>query len=231
MVSTSRPFPRVSASACAMRSRIAAEKRSRSPMKRTCTPRRLSSSTSRSSAFMNSFISAPTSSCGRPQFSLEKANSVSAGMPRSRQKSMQVLTARAPARWPTARGLRRRSAQRPLPSMMTARWRGSRGLVGDPAMAAATARPSDRHQLLLLGPDHLVDGLDRRVGDLLHLFLAAAHVVLGDFLLLQQLAELVVGIAADVADRDLGVLALGVHDLGELLSALLGQGGQVDADH
>ena len=76
---------------------IASPNRPRSPMKRTRTPRRWSSSTSRSRAFMKSFIRAPTSSCGRPQFSLEKANSVRAPMPLSRQKSMQVLTARAPA--------------------------------------------------------------------------------------------------------------------------------------
>ena len=74
---------------CARGSR--ALKRSRSPMKRMRTPRRCSSATSRSSAFMNNFISAPTSSSGRPQFSLENANSVSASMPCSRQKSMHRL--------------------------------------------------------------------------------------------------------------------------------------------
>jgi hypothetical protein len=39
-----------------------------------------------------------------PQFSLEKANRVSASMPRSRHQSMQRLTARAPARWPMCAG-------------------------------------------------------------------------------------------------------------------------------
>ena len=55
-----------------------------------------------------------------------------------RQKSMQTLTARAPARWPMMRGRRRRSAQRPLPSMMTARWRGMRADV-----AGGETRPCD----------------------------------------------------------------------------------------
>src|SRR3546814_17330867 len=37
---------------------------------------------------------------------------------------MHRLTVRATARWPIIRGRRRRAAHRPLPSMMTARWRG-----------------------------------------------------------------------------------------------------------
>src|SRR5688572_30724759 len=211
---------------------IASLKRSRSPMKRTRTPRRSSSSTSRSSAPRNSFISAPTSSSGRPQFSLEKANRVSASMPCSRQKSMQTLTARAPARWPMTRGRRRRSAQRPLPSMMTARWRGTRAaaMAGSEDMAGRVD-PSNRHKFLLFGLDHLIDVLDGGVGDLLDLDLGAADVVFGDLLFLQQFLDLVVGIAADVADGDLGVLALGVDELGQFLAALLGEGGQVEADH
>ncbi|MDQ1131828.1 hypothetical protein QE386_000423 [Pseudoxanthomonas winnipegensis] len=121
-----------------MRATIAGVNRARWPMKRMRTPRRCSSSTSRSSAPMNSFISALTSSAGRPQFSLEKANRVSASMPRSRQKSMHRLTARAPARWPIMRGRWRRCAQRPLPSMMMARWRGwARGRAGGMAVMRA----------------------------------------------------------------------------------------------
>src|SRR5690606_11886531 len=148
--------------------------------------------------------SAPTSSAGRPQFSLEKANRVSAPMPRSRQKSMHRLTARAPARWPIMRGRRRRAAQRPLPSMMMATWRGTPGMESAEALMRA---PSDRHQLLFLGLDHLVHALDRVVGDLLDLAFEAALVVLADLLLLQQVLGLLQGVAADVADRDLGRLA------------------------
>src|SRR5690606_8248865 len=191
--------------------------------KRTRTPRRSSSTTSRSRALRNSFISAPTSSSGRPQFSEEKANRVSASMPRSRQKSMQMLTARAPARWPTMRGRLRRAAQRPLPSMMMAMCRGT--LIRKPG-----AGSSYRHQFLFLRLDHLVHGLDGLVGDLLDLVLAAALLVLADFLFLQQVLDLLVSVAADVADRDLGVLAFLVHHLGQLAASLLGQGGHVDAD-
>src|SRR5690606_34876050 len=209
-----------------MRAVIAASKRLRSPTKRTRTPRRWSSPTSRSSALRNSFISAPTSSAGRPQFSLENANRVRAPTPRSRQKSMHRLTARAPARWPIMRGLRRRAAQRPLPSMMMATWRGMRGV----ADGAFIATPSDRHQLLLLGLDHLIDVLDGLVGDLLDLALDAALVVLADCLFLQQLLALLVGVAADVADRHLGGFTLGVDQLAQLAAALFGERGQVDAD-
>src|SRR6476620_5537557 len=226
MVRCRTSLPRVVDSAASMRARIAGANISRCPMKRMRTPRRCSSSTSRSSALRNNFISAPTSSSGRPQFSLEKANSVSAWMPCSMQKSMHRFTARAPARWPMARGRRRRSAQRPLPSMMTARWRGPR--AGDASEGMATV--SDRHQFFFLVLHHVVDVLDRLVGQLLDLVLAAAFFVFGDLLVLQQFLDLVVRVAADVADRDLGVFAAGVHVLGELATTLFGKRGQVDAD-
>src|SRR5690606_8069593 len=213
-----------------MRSLIAAEKRERSPMKRRRTPRLSSEPTSRSSAPRNSFISAPTSSSGRPQFSLEKANRVSAPMPRSRQKSTVRSAARAPARWPTTRGRRRRCAQRPLPSMMMARWRGAGAWSGADMRVMRMADRSDRHQFLFLALDHLVHVLDRLVGDLLDLVLGAAHVVLGDLLFLQQVLDLLVGVAAHVADGDLGILALAGDDLGQVAATLLGQGREVQAD-
>src|SRR5690606_12544039 len=236
MFSARRLLPVVCASAACIRSRICALKRPRSPMKRTRTPRRCSSTTSRSSALRNSFMRAPTSSSGRPQFSLEKANSVSAEIPRSRQKSMHRLTARAPARWPIIRGRRRCAAHRPLPSMMTARWRGrvmerpgmgnrewGTGEAGTRHARRRTGRPrafalpipdsrlpipgsSYGHQFLFLGLNHLVDVLDALVGELLDLVAAAALVVLGDLLLLEQILDLLDRVAADIADRDLGVL-------------------------
>src|SRR4249919_1931032 len=202
-------------SAAAMRAWIGALKRSRSPMKRTRTPRRCNSATSRSSAVMNSFIRAPTSSSGRPQFSLENANSVSASMPWSRQKSMHRFTARAPARWPMARGRRRCCAQRPLPSMMTARCRGVRSDAGGEVLI----RPSNRHQLLFLCADHFIDVLDRLVGELLDVGFATSRFVLGDLLVLEQFLDVMVGITPDVADGDLRVLARAMHVLGQFLAA------------
>src|SRR5438128_7936982 len=44
-------------------------------------------------------------------------------MPRPGAASTTRRTARAPAWWPAVRGRPRRAAQRPLPSMMIARWR------------------------------------------------------------------------------------------------------------
>src|SRR5690606_3148785 len=151
--------------------------------------------------------------------------------------SMHRLTARAPARCPIMRGRLRRAAQRPLPSMMTARWRGRVMASGTGNRGPGTgkahsrrsrrfhaggkhghrtascfprSRPSYRHQFLFLRLDHLVDILDALVGELLDLVGGAAVVVLGDLLLLEQVLDLLQGVAADVADRDLGVLALAV---------------------
>src|SRR6478672_2213935 len=92
----------------------------------------------------------------------------------------------------------------------------------DAAWPSAAGR-SDGHQFLFLALDHLVDVLDRAVGDLLDIGLGAARLVLGDLLFLQQSLDLGVGIAADVADRNLRVLALAVHDLGEVAAAFFGQ--------
>jgi hypothetical protein len=50
--------------------------------------------------------------------------------------------------------------------------------------------------------------------------LAAALFVFGDLLVLQQFLDVVVRVAADVADGDLRVFAAGVHVLGQLLAAL-----------
>ena len=67
----------------------------------------------------------PTSSAGRPQFSLEKANSVSAPMPRCVHSSTHMRTGFSPALWPAPRVSPRAAAQRPLPSMVMAMCCGS----------------------------------------------------------------------------------------------------------
>src|SRR3546814_16004116 len=108
---------------------------------------------------------------------------------------MHRLTPRAPARWPIIRGRRRRAAHRPLPSMMTARWRGR------------VIEKSYRHQFLFLGLDHLVDVLDALVGELLDFVAAAALVALRYLLLLEQILALADGFAADSPDLYPGVLA------------------------
>src|SRR6185436_19366790 len=61
-----------------------------------------------------------TSCTGRVQLSEENAYSVSTLMPVRAADSTMRLTVRAPARCPAERAKPRRSAQRPLPSMMIA---------------------------------------------------------------------------------------------------------------
>src|SRR5580765_608144 len=188
------------------------------------TPFSWSSSTSRSSALRKSCISAPTSLCGRFQFSLENANSVSASTPRRRQNSTAARTAFWPSRWPRLRGRRRRSAQRPLPSMTIAMWRGMRG-------ADSASIELHRHQLVFLELDDAVDVLDELVGELLDIVFGARVLVLGDLLFLEELLDVMERVATHVAHGDLRVLAFVRDVLGKLLAALLRQRRQVDADH
>src|SRR5690606_22638714 len=196
--------------------------RRRIPLARSC-------ATSRSSAVMNRRIRTETSSAGRRQFSELNANSVRNSIPSRAQASTVVRTASTPLAWPATRGSRRRVAQRPLPSMTMATWRGTLGGAGlmgigsgDRLMRNAW-RSSDRHDLLFLVGQQPVDIGDELVGELLHRVLGAALVVLGYFLVLDESLELVVGVAPQVADRHLRLLALGAHHLGQLAAALLGQ--------
>ena len=71
---------------------------------------------------------------------------------------------------------------------------------------------------------------DVLVGDLLDLVEAAPLVVFGDLVVLQQLLQLVVGVAAHLADAVAAFLGVLVHELRQLLAALLGQRGNRDAD-
>ena len=85
-----------------------------------------------------------TSSAGRVQFSVEKANSVSTGMPSSPAPRTTRRTASAPRRWPATRGRPRAFAQRPLPSMMMATWWG-------PGVGSAVGgQRRSRHQTVLI---------------------------------------------------------------------------------
>jgi hypothetical protein len=90
-------FAAVCASAAAIRACSRTLRRRRSPMKRSRTPFACSAATSRSSASTNRPMSWVTSSAGRRQFSLEKANTVSAAMPRSLQRSTQPRTRSTPS--------------------------------------------------------------------------------------------------------------------------------------
>src|SRR5215472_8090571 len=68
---------------------------------------------------------------GRCQFSAEKAYRVRYSTFNSPQPSTHSRTACAPASWPLMRGNPRDLAQRPLPSMMIAIWRGTVLVLAD----------------------------------------------------------------------------------------------------
>src|SRR5690606_12321574 len=157
-------------------------KRERSPMMRRLMAFSLSLRASRRRALRNSSISAPTSSAGRCQFSLEKANRVSTSTPASAHTSMTARTASTPALCPATPGSRRFFAQRLLPSMMMATCRGT--AAGASCLLLLT---SHRHQVGFFDFQGLVDLGDELVGELLHLVGGTALLVLTDFLVLGQL--------------------------------------------
>src|SRR5687768_1705612 len=201
--------------------------RSRSPSTRTRTPRSRSSSDSRAMYSSSRPMSASISVAGRCQFSRLKAKSVSTSTPASRQPATTSRTDFIPAWWPSGRGSERPVAQRPLPSMMTATccgtapWRRMRS-------SAASAMPSDFHDLGFLRRHQLVHLAHVLVGELLHLLLRARLVVLGDLLELLHLGERV---GPRMPDGDLALLRELVDDLHQLPSALLGEHRQRHPDH
>src|SRR5512139_5817 len=123
---------------------------------------------------MNRAIRPRTSSRGRCQFSLLNAKSVSTATPCCSQARSSLRMTSTPARCPATAGRPRAFAQRPLPSMMTATWRGMRD--GDSVTGLGAARTggvslvprrSDFHQVLFLRGELLVDLGDEAIGELL----------------------------------------------------------------
>src|SRR6476661_6012946 len=82
---------------------------------------------------------------------------------------------------------------------------------------------SDLEQLGLLALQQVVDGLDVLLRHDVELLLGAGALVLAHLAVLDQAVELVLGPAADVADGDLGVLALVAGQLDVVPAPLLGQ--------
>ena len=89
---------------------------------------------------------------------------------------------------------------------------------------------SDLHQFLFLLGAHLVDLLDVLVGEILNVLFGLLLVVLGQFALLLGLLDVVDCVAADVADGDLAGLGILMDLLDELLTALLRELREVQAD-
>src|SRR5258706_5363513 len=228
MVSVSLVLSRVRASPSRMCSSTRASKGARSPTTLKRMPFAWSLPISCSSERRKSCMRNVTSSFGRRQFSLENAKSVRYSTPPRMHAFTISRTASTPRRWPPTRGRKRFFAQRPLPSMMIATWRGTASAAGTVCVELSnslTLRPSYRHQLPFLVGDQLVDVRDRLVGHLLHFVLRAHLLVLAHFGLLEERLEVRDRIAADVAHRHLRVLAFVLHDLRHLAAALLGERG------
>src|SRR5438105_9226152 len=209
-----RVLSRVSVSAFSHAATSRSETCSRSPTMRMRTPRSASLVRYLAIATSASPIRPDTSSVGRFQFSDENANTVRYSMPRSAQPSTVLTSVSTPALWPKKRGMKRFRAQRPLPSMTMATWRGT---------ATFESTASDRHDVGFFRRDQPIDLGDRAVGELLQLVERAALFVLGDFLVLHQLLGVFVGVAAHVAHCDLGLFAFVPRHLGELAAAFFGQ--------
>ena len=100
-----------------------------------------------------------TSSSGRRQFSVENANTVIHFRPTSSPPSTVSKSASSPAACPSVRLRPRRCAQRPLPSITIATWRGSRGR-SIPCVTARTLlepRPNVRLRMPATLPRRAVD--------------------------------------------------------------------------
>src|SRR5919109_2883607 len=170
-----------------------------------------------------------TSSGGRFQFSEEKPNTVRNSTSNSAAARTTRRNASAPSRWPIVRGNPRAFAHRPLPSMMMATWRGT---VALPAVsAAAPIRTAveigwftlNLHDFFFFGGQRLVDLLHVLVGQLLHLVVQNAMLVLGDLAVLLLLLQRFHAVAPDVAHGHTRLLGIFVRDLGQLRAALLAE--------
>src|SRR5947209_5358686 len=193
-------LPAVVLSAQRIRSSNSADRESRRPMKRMRIPRSSRSGTSLPIRSVNSSIRPSTSHCGRVQFSVEKAYTVSSRTPSSCAARTVRRNASTPRRWPSSTGNPRSDAQRAFPSMMIATCRAAK------KGGSGRRRPSDLHDLLLLRAERGVDLTDARVGELLKLALGAVLVVAPALALLLALAPLVHHVAAVVSHRDSAIL-------------------------
>ena len=124
MLSWSRSPPAVASSALRIESAVSGGSSSIRPRSRTRAPCRTSSSVSLTMTLPRSWSRPSTSSSERPQFSRLKAYSDSTGTPRRTAWRMISRTPSTPAAWPCSSSRPFLRAQRRLPSMMMATWRG-----------------------------------------------------------------------------------------------------------
>src|SRR5437867_11894077 len=155
-------------------------------------------------------IKAEISVRGRCQCSSETADSVSTSPPASIAPSTTSRTAFMPARCPSGRGRCRSRAQRPLPSMMMATWRGT--APPSRIFARRSSLTSDLHDLRLFGLHQLIHELQVVVVQLLRVLLGVLLVVRGDVLGLLDLIDRRRSGAAHNEPAFLGELVPDLHD-------------------
>src|SRR5262245_40874026 len=136
----------------------------------------------------------------------------------------------ATARCPSITGSLRCCAQRPFPSVMIATYCAVT-LEAAKTESGQDAAASYLEDLLFLALQKGVDLLHRGVGVLLELLLAVVLLVRARIPIFLQLPQVVHHVAADVPDPHPPLLRDAVDDLHELLAALLGQLGDLQADH
>src|SRR5690625_4161862 len=165
------------------------------------------------------------------------ASSASTTKASSRRKRLRRTRASSPRPTPMAAGRLRPArppgrggagvtSERRAPSWI---WRICRRVSGGSPPVVLTGG-SDLEQLSLLAGEEVVDGVDALLRQALELLLRAVDLVLADLAVLLQPVELVLGLAPDAADRDPGVLRLGLGEPDVVAAPLLGEGGQDDAD-
>src|ERR1700683_340476 len=126
-------LPSVSRSASSIAPASAAPARWRRPVKRTRTPRSCSPGASALILRASIASSARTSPCGRAQFSVENAYSVSCATPSSIASAIRSTTVVAAASWPSPMDRPCAWAQRALPSLTIATCRARSGACASTA--------------------------------------------------------------------------------------------------
>src|SRR6202790_3445398 len=99
-----------------------------------------------------------------------------------------------------------------------------------PARRKRPETASNRHDFGFFRHHQPVDFSNVFVGELLDVIACTTLVVLGDFLVLHELLQLLVGVTTQIAHCNLGVFAFALDDLRQLAAALFGQRGHRHAD-
>src|SRR3974390_3357970 len=140
-------------------------------------------------------------------------------------------TASSPRRWPSTRGSPRAAAQRPLPSLMMATWRGTSNASRLGETSASDIRASsDGEDLLFLRGQQMIDLGNTGVGGLLYLAGLPVVVAFADLLVVFALFEQLQGIAPHMPPRVAGGRGVFVRNFHQFLAPLFVELGNAQAD-